>query len=190
MPQEARFMRKVLQSTLISIDGVVSDPGRWAMPYFTHESAADALAQLHRSDAMLLGRVTYTELAARWSGESGNFADALREIQKFVFSSTLKAPTWENTLIVASDPAAHVSRLKEGGDGDLTVYGYGRFGRLLLESGLVDEVVFSIHPVIVGGGTDAIDAPPTSMALTGVRARESGVIVATYRVEQPSVGAT
>lgn len=175
-------MRKLFQSVLISLDGVVADPGSWAMPYFTEESGEEALSQLQRSDAMLMGRTTYADLSARWHSESGPFADRLRAIPKLVFSSTLREPSWANTTVVGGDPAAEVARLKEAGGGDLTIYGYGRLARTLLEAGLVDEMMLSIHPLVLGGSAPRVQSPPLGLKLASVVPRTSGVVVATYAV--------
>ncbi|NYJ02938.1 dihydrofolate reductase [Nocardioides thalensis] len=175
-------MRNIFQSVLISLDGVVADPGPWAMPYFTEESGKDALAQLERSDAMLMGRTTYADLAARWRNDSGPFAQRMAAIPKYVFSSTLREPLWSSTTIVRGDPVAEVARLKDDGDGDLTTYGYGRLARTLLEAGLVDEMMLSIHPVVLGGSAPRLESPPLGLTLSGVVPRTSGVVVASYRV--------
>lgn len=181
-------MRKLFQSVLISLDGVVADPGSWAMPYFTDESGKEALAQLERSDAMVMGRNTYTDLAARWRSESGPFADRMSAMPKYVFSSTLREPLWSSTTVVRGDPGAEVARLKEAGDGDLTIYGYGRLARTLLDAGLVDEMMLSIHPVVLGCSAPRLQSPPVGLRLAHVVTRSSGVVVATYEVGRTGAG--
>ena len=173
-------MRKLLQSVLISVDGVVTNAGQWAMPFFNEESTADAVAQLDRSDAMLFGRLTFQELSQQWASAPGPFAERLRVIKKYVFSATLHDPAWANTVVVRTDPVQAVRELKDEGQGDLTIYGYGRVAQTLLDSDLVDELTLSIHPVVVGAAAAPLDARPRQLRLLDVTARSSGVLVARY----------
>ena len=175
-------MRKVFQSVLISIDGVTANAGAWAMPYFSEDSAADALAQLQRSDAMLFGRVSYEELAARWASSSGPFAQQLAQIKKYVFSTTIEDPRWSNTVVMRTNPVATVRQLKAEGDGDLTIYGHGQLAQQLLDADVIDETTFSIHPVIVGPAAPRMRAASRAMRLLDVRARRSGVLVVRYNL--------
>ncbi|NLP85099.1 dihydrofolate reductase [Microbacterium sp. CFH 90308] len=178
-------MRKLFQSALISLDGVVASPDSWAMQYFNDESGQSALAQLERSDGMLMGRNTYLELTARWHNDSGVFGARLAEIPKYVFSSTLSEAAWSNTTLVRRDPVTEVTRLKYAGGGDLTLYGYGRLAQTLLQAGLVDEMMLSIHPVVVGESAPRLQSPPLGLTLSGVATRRTGVVVAMYQVRQP-----
>ncbi|NUS43385.1 MAG: dihydrofolate reductase [Mycobacteriaceae bacterium] len=174
-------MGTIVQSTLISIDGVVDDPGSWAMSYFDDDSARDALELLKNSDAMLLGRNTYRELAARWAHETGPFADAINSIRKYVFSRTLATAAWANSEILTADVAETVARLKNEENRNLVTYGYGPLGRTLLENGLLDELRFSVHPIIVGNPTAPFRTNPrTPLRLVETRSRPSGVTVLTY----------
>ncbi len=138
-------MRKLFQSVLISVDGVVTNAGQWAMPFFNEESTADAVAQLDRSDAMLFGRLTFQELSQQWASAPGPFAERLRVIKKYVFSATLHDPAWANTVVVRTDPVQAVRELKNEGQGDLTIYGTA-VAQTLLESDLLRRLTLSIHP--------------------------------------------
>ena len=82
-------MRKIIESTLVSADGVIGDPPLWAMEYRDAEVTAEALERLARADAMLMGRGTYELFSAVWPGQSGEFADRMNSIRKYVFSATL-----------------------------------------------------------------------------------------------------
>lgn len=79
-------MREIVESTLISIDGVVDDPGSWALDYFDDQFLEEAYEALKGCDAMLTGRGTYDDLSWRWPGQKGDFADAINGIRKYVFS--------------------------------------------------------------------------------------------------------
>ncbi|MFE9328715.1 dihydrofolate reductase family protein [Nocardia sp. NPDC052278] len=176
-------MRKVFESTLISLDGVVADPGSWAMPYFNEESQQEALKQLGRSDGMLMGRNTYLALAAQWANAEGEFADAINGITKYVFSSTLKQPVWSNSQLVTTSLPETVAKLKADGDGDLTLYGHGQLSRALLEHNLLDEIMLSVHPVTVNSSGSEFTVPERAgLTLRESHARKSGVVVIKYAV--------
>ncbi|WP_039804772.1 dihydrofolate reductase family protein [Nocardia araoensis] len=177
-------MGTIVQSTLISIDGVVDDPGSWAMSYFDDDSGRDAVELLRQSDAMLLGRNTYRELVARWASETGPFAEAINGIPKYIFSRTLATAAWANAEIVTDDVIQTVARLKNEENRNLVTYGYGPLGRTLLENGLLDELRFAVHPIIVGNPTAPFRTNPrTPLRLVDPRSRRSGVTVMIYRTK-------
>ena len=93
-------MRKIIESTLVSADGVVGSPPLWAMDYRDEEVTRDALERLSGSDAMLMGRGTYELFATIWPGQTDDFAQRINGIRKYVFSSTLASADWSNSTIV------------------------------------------------------------------------------------------
>src|SRR5215469_262147 len=121
-------MRKVIESTLVSIDGVIGDPSAWASEYFGTEAEQAALEQLLDSDAMLMGRRTYEMFAAMSRTATGDYADRMNSIRKYVFSSTLEKADWTNTTIISGDPAAAVAGLKRHDGQPLVMYGHGPLG--------------------------------------------------------------
>jgi dihydrofolate reductase len=175
-------MRTIVESTLVSADGVIGDPPQWAMGYRDEEVQAEALDRLSGSDAMLMGRGTYELFAATWPAQAGDFADRLNSIRKYVFSSTLEQADWNNSTIVRGDAVAEVTRLKQQAGGELAVYGHGLLAQTLLQAGLVDELRLSIHPVLVGRGKllfrDGVIGP---LKLVATRAFGTGVVVLSYR---------
>ena len=173
-------MREIVESTLISLDGVVDDPGSWALDYFDEQFLEEAYALLKGCDAMLMGRGTYEDLSWRWPGQKGDFADAINGIRKYVFSSTLDRADWNNSVIVRGDVVDEVRRLKADGDGDLVVFGHGRLSHTLLEHGLLDRLRFAVHPVVVGNALNS----KTPVSLVGTHARRSGVVVLNYTVDR------
>lgn len=144
--------RRLLQSVLVSLNGVISEPMEWAGPYFGAGSAAHSLAVLEGSDAFLMGRKTYEIFARQWPAATGPYADALNRMPKYVFSSTLVDAEWNNTTVIAGDVAAEVRALKQADGRDLVVYGHGRFGQTLVDAGLVDELTLTVVPVFVSSG--------------------------------------
>jgi dihydrofolate reductase len=144
--------RRVLQSVLVSLNGVTSEPMAWAAPFFGERSAAHSLAGLERCDAMLMGRGTYEVFSKQWPSASGEYADHINNMPKFVFSSTLGHADWDNTTLISGDVVDEVTALKQAGGRDLIVYGHGQFGQTLCDAGLVDELSVTIVPVFVAAG--------------------------------------
>jgi dihydrofolate reductase len=99
-------------------------------------------------------------------------------MRKYVFSSTLTAADWNNTTIIPSDPVAAVQELKEQGDRQLVIYGYGQLAQTLLEHGLVDRLNFVINPVMVGSGTTLFR--PGKLRLVSVTERRNGAVTVSY----------
>ena len=175
-------MRKLIESTLVSADGVVGDPPRWAMDYRDAEVTGEALERLAGIDAMLMGTGTYELFSATWPGQAGDFADRLNSIRKYVFSSTLRRADWNNSIILRGDAVAEVTRLKEEDGRDLALYGHGRLAQALLEHGLVDELRLSVHPVMVGSGQVLFrDGQKQALEFAGAKTFGTGVVVLTYR---------
>lgn len=144
-------VRRLRQSALVSINGVGSTPLAWAGPYFGPGSTERSLQVLRECDGFLMGRRTYEIFARQWPDAPGEYAAALNEIRKYVFSSTLGAAEWSNTAVVRGDVPSAVAALKSQAGGDLLMYGHGQLGQSLLEAGLVDELTLNVVPVFVDG---------------------------------------
>src|SRR4029077_10415941 len=175
-------MRKIIESTLVSADGVVGSPPLWAMGYRDEEVTRDALERLSGSDAMLMGRGTYELFAATWPGQTDDFARRINAIRKYVFSSTLTSADWSNSTIVRGDVLAEVTRIKEQDGRDLALFGHGRLARTLLDSGLIDELRLSIHPVLAGAGLPQFsNGHKTPLTLVAAKPFTTGAVVLSYR---------
>jgi len=175
-------MRKIIESTLVSADGVVGSPPLWAMDYRDEEVTRDALERLSGSDAMLMGRGTYELFAATWPGQTGDFAQRMNTIRKYVFSSTLASADWSNSTIIRGDALAEVTRLKEQDGRDLALFGHGRLAQTLLEKGLIDELRLSIHPVLAGAGLPQFsNGGKTRLILVSTKTFTTGVVVLSYQ---------
>ena len=130
---------------------------------------------------ILMGRRTYEIFSGVWPRQSGDYADAINGIRKYVFSSTLEHPEWSNTTVIRGDVAAEAERLKREHGGDLVMYGHGPVGETLLEHGLLDELTFAVHPVFVGRGTPLLrDGAVATLELVATRTLGTGVVVLTY----------
>jgi dihydrofolate reductase len=175
-------MRRIIASTLVSLDGVIGAPHLWAGDYFDEQARQEALEQLLASDAMLMGRRTYEGFAALWPAQRGDYADRLNSMRKYVFSSTLEKAEWNNSTIVRGDVPAAVAELKQQDGQDLVMYGHGQLGQTLLEHHLLDELRFAVHPLFVGRGA-LLNREGDRMPLQLVAAKTlgTGVVVLTYR---------
>jgi dihydrofolate reductase len=156
-------MAKIVVSENVTLDGVVQDPagaegferGGWVGrvgQQGREEAAKVLLDEALRAEAQLFGRRTYEFLAARWPSRSGAFADRFNEMAKYVVSSTLEDPEWNNTTALKGDAVDAVSKLKEKLDGELVIAGSIRLVHTLMENDLVDELRLMIYPVILGAG--------------------------------------
>jgi dihydrofolate reductase len=168
------IMRKVINSVFVSLDGVTEDPRSWAV--VDPESGAEAAQVLQALGGMLMGRGTYEYFADAMAEATGPYADAINAIRKYVFSSTLESADWDNSTIIRGDVVTAVTELKQQDGRDLMMYGHGRLSQTLLENHLVDEVRFSVHPVLVGAGS----GQTLPLRLLGATPSPSGVVALSY----------
>ena len=146
-------MRQLINSAFITLDGVVENPHLWPPLKRDGGDEDDAIqsALLDACDLVLMGRRTYDLFAPAWSSRSGDpYSDRINTMRKVVVSTTLTAPQWTNTEVIASDVVAHVRELKAQDGGDIVHYGFGDVSRLLLDHGLFDELQLWIRPQFVG----------------------------------------
>ena len=176
-------MRKLVEATLVSLDGVVGSPEEWALPYWGQENKDSSQAQLAEVDAFLLGRVTYEKFVAAWSQVSGDpYIDTINRLPKFVASSSLQEMTW-NATPITGDVAAEVARLKNQPGKTIMKYGTGQLDRTLISHGLIDEFHFSVFPMTVGSGPrlfDGIDTSGLKLRLTGTKTFANGIVQLSY----------
>ena len=156
-------MGKIVISTNVSLDGVVQDPdgeegfrlGGWFGQFGDKDLEAWAKLELDEAlgtEALLLGRRSDEWFAARWPSRSGEWADRLNSLPKYVVSSTLEEPKWNNSTVLKGDVVDQVSKLKQELDGDIVVYASYQLGRTLIEHDLVDELRLTVFPVALGAG--------------------------------------
>jgi dihydrofolate reductase len=156
-------MGKIVISTNLSLDGVVQDPdgeegfklGGWFGQFGAkdlEEWAKVSLKEALGTTALLLGRRSDEWFGTRWSSRSGEWADRLNSLPKYVVSSALVDPCWTNSTVLKGDVVDQVSKLKQELDGDIVVYGSYQLGRMLLDHDLVDELRLVVFPVVLGAG--------------------------------------
>jgi dihydrofolate reductase len=179
-------MRRIVNSTFVSLDGVINHMDRWHFDYIDDELEALALDQFRDSDAMLLGRHTYDAYASAWPGRDGELADRINAMAKYLASTTMQTAEWTNTTIIRGDVVEEVTKLKTADGKNILMNGYGPIAKTLMRNGLLDQLCLWVHPVLAGVGTidDMIWGQDVHarLALEGVKTLASGVVVLTYRV--------
>lgn len=174
-------MRKLIESTIVSLDGVVEAPDRWAP--FDQEAVDYAMHELENYDAFVMGRITYERLRAIWEPVTGNpYTDAINEKPKHVVTRTLGSLGW-NAKPLGDDVPHALARLKAQPGRNLIKYGTSRFDATLLSAGLIDEIRLWIMPVVVGTGQRLfadIDPAVAKLELIDVHRFANGSVILTY----------
>jgi dihydrofolate reductase len=174
-------MRKLIESTLVSLDGVIESPNRWSL--FDDEAAQLSMRELDKYDAFVMGRVTYEFFKANWDAASGNpYIDRISAMPKHVASRTLSEVTW-NAILLGPDIVGAIERLKAQPGKDLIKYGTSRVDGTLLRARLVDELRLWVMPVVVGTGErlfEAVDTSSLELTLTDVRKLANSSVILTY----------
>ena len=154
-------MGRIVVTEFISLDGVVEAPGGgegfrhdgWSFEIDRgDEGNRFKLDETMASEALLLGRRTYEGFAAAWPSRDGEFADRFNAMPKYVVSSTLRNPEWNNTTVLDGDLRDEVARVREAHAGDVVVHGSPQLVQALLEHDLVDELRLMVFPVVLGTG--------------------------------------
>ena len=156
-------MGKLVVTEFVSLDGVMQAPGGEDFKYpgwtFEFDRGEDGnqfkLQETLETDALLIGRVTYESFAGAWPSREGEFADKFNTMPKYVVSSTLENPEWNNTTVLEGDVVEAASKLKEDIDGIVQVPGSLRLVQALVEADLVDELHLMVFPVVLGTGRRA-----------------------------------
>ena len=179
----------------VSLDGVVQDPdgeegfrlGGWFVQFGGKDLEAwnkVALEEALGAEAWLLGRRSYEFFGARWRPRSGELADRLNNMPKYVVSSTLEHLDWNNSRVLKGDVVAEVSKLKQELDGEIVVPASYQLGRTLMEHDLVDELRLVVFPVVLGTGErffgETSDKKP--MRLVSTQTIGDGLVFLTYEV--------
>ena len=187
-------MGKIVITTNTSLDGVVQDPdgeegfklGGWFgqfggkdLEQWAEVETDEAL----RAEALLLGRRSEEWFATRWASRTGEWADRLNSMPKYVVSSTLQEPKWSNSTVLKGDVVKEVSELKQEIDGEILVYASYQLERTLIDHDLVDELRLVVFPVVLGAGERLFgqtgDKKP--MRLVGTRTIGDGLAFLTYQ---------
>jgi dihydrofolate reductase len=179
-------MRNVINSTYVSLDGVVTNPQEWTFGFRDDAANQFAFEQLMACDELLMGRRTYEMFSKVWPtrNDAGGMTDKMNSMPKYVASRTLKETTW-NATIIQGDLVEAVDRLKRAPGKDIMQYGYGPVTGTLIEHGLLDELRLWLHPILVGKGElDHLLIGPRATAtlkLADVKRYDSGLLILTYQ---------
>jgi dihydrofolate reductase len=151
---------RIVVTEFVSLDGVMEAPGGEDFKYpgwsFEFDRGEDGdqfkLDETRASEALLLGRRTYEGFAKAWPSREGEFADMFNSMPKYVVSSTLESPEWNNTTVLNGDVVEEVTKLKQDVDGDIVVHGSAQLVHALVDNDLVDELRLMVFPVVLGTG--------------------------------------
>lgn len=186
-------MSKIVVSQFVSLDGVIEDPGGsedsglggWSFKFDRGpEGDKFKLDEVMESDALLLGRTTYEGFAEAWPSRQGEFADKFNSMAKYVVSTTMDKPEWNNTTLIKDHVAEEIAKLKQQPGGDILVNGSATLVRTLMENALVDEYRLMTFPVVLGTGLRLFGegSPTTTLRLADDKpVGPDGVVVLTYR---------
>jgi dihydrofolate reductase len=188
---------KLTATMMLTVDGVYQGPGAqdedrrggfdrggWVAAYADSEMGDFLTSMFGRADALLLGRKTWEIWEPYWPHHDDNpFGHAINALPKYVPSSTLKDPTWQNTHVIGDDVEAAIRELKAEPGSELQVHGSGELLRWLLERDLVDELNLRLYPVVVGDGLRLFpeQGQTHNLELVESSSTPSGVMLLTYR---------
>jgi dihydrofolate reductase len=198
-------MGKIVVTENVSLDGVIEDPtgaeglrvGGW---FFEIDRGEDGekftLDKTLGTEALLLGRRTYGFFAATWPSRGGELADKMNSLPKYVVSSTLEDPEWNNSTVLRGDAVDEASKLKHELDGEIVVLGSPQLARTLIEHDLVDELRLIVYPVVLGDGARLFGETSDKkfMRLVDTQSVGDGIAILTYEpvrdAERASDGAS
>ena len=192
-------MGRIVVTEFVSLDGVIEAPGGgesykhggWTFEIERGEEGNKfKLDETLASDALLLGRVTYEGFAAAWPSRDGEFADKFNTMPKYVVSSTLENPEWNNSTVLNGDVPEEVAKLKREQDGEIVVHGSARLVQTLLEHDLVDELRLMVFPVVLGSGKRLFGetADKKRLRLVDSKSVGEGVEILVYERRGPEPG--
>jgi dihydrofolate reductase len=183
-------MGRIVVTEFVSLDGVMEAPGGedfkypgWSFEFDRGDEGNQfKFDETLDSEALLIGRVTYESFAKAWPPREGEFADRFNSMPKYVISSTLEDPEWNNTTVLKGDVVEEVEKLKQEIDGDIYIHGSRRLVQELIEADLVDEVHMMIFPVILGTGDRMYGetSDKKAMRLKESRTVGEGVVILIY----------
>ena len=178
-------MRKLVAVELVSLDGVIESPEEWAFPYSNDEMNEANAEGMATSDALLLGRETYEQMAAFWPEQPGGMpmVDYINSVRKYVVSTALEEAGWNNSTLIKDNVAEEIAQLKRHPGKNITTLGSAVLVRSLLRAGLLDELRLTVHPVVLGSGKRLFEdgGDRESMELVSSRTFGTGVLDLTYR---------
>jgi dihydrofolate reductase len=186
-------MRRIINSTYITLDGVITDPQDWPADDFDETSGVIQTDLLFACDAVLMGRHTYDAFAPAWSSRSGDpYSDRMNSMTKYAVSSTLVDPEWNNTTVIGGDLIGEIERIKNQPGQDIVQYGFGSVSYALMAHGLLDELRLWVHPLFLGAAQpdDLLfrGSSPTNLTLIDTQTLTSGIVILHYEFDNAGHG--
>ena len=191
--EKEEHVGKIVVTEFVSVDGVMEDPGGaedfkyggWTFKFDRGEGDKFKLDETMASGALLLGRKTYEGFAAAWPSRTDDvgFADKFNSMPKYIVSSTLENPTWNNSTVLKGDLKEEVEKLRDSVDGDVVVHGSAQLAQSLIEQDLVDELRLMVFPVVLGSGKRLFGetSDQKHYELADSKTVGDGVAILTYR---------
>ncbi|MBO0847782.1 MAG: dihydrofolate reductase family protein [Nocardioides sp.] len=182
---------RLVATEYLTVDGIFEEPGHWSRPYFGEEAQQFKLEELHATDALLLGRVTYEGFAAAWPTMSDpvGFADKMNTMPKYVVGTTLGPHPWEGAKLLGREFLDEIKAMRSESGGDLLLSGSAQVFDACHRAGLIDLYRFMVHPLILGTGRSLFDgtSPETPLRLVRQQGFQTGIVVLEY-VRAPATG--
>lgn len=181
-------MSKLIMWNLVSLDGFFEGTEPWSLDWFQtlfedgDELMEHSIEQLRSADALVFGRATYDGMAAYWQSATGEIAEFMNRLPKFVFSRTIDRAEWENTTLIKGDVASQMRRIKSSVKRNIFVFGSADLSATLVREGLFDEYTLGLVPVVLGSGKTLFgrNADRLKLKLLEVRPLSSGVVILRY----------
>jgi dihydrofolate reductase len=174
-------MRKLIVTEFMTIDGVMEAPDKWSFDFQNDLTAEFKKDELFESDTLLLGRATYEIFASSWPTRTGEFADRMNSLPKYVVTASGGELKWNNTHVIKDDIAGEVAKLKAQTGQDILVAGSGVLVQALLENNLIDELRLFICPIVLGKGKRLFKEEDTAkFKLVSTKSYDTGAVVLTY----------
>jgi dihydrofolate reductase len=177
-------MRRIIVSEFLTLDGVMEAPEKWSFPFQDEEVAQFKYEEIVASDALLLGKITYQIFAHSWPIRTGEFADRMNSIPKYVVSTSLDQLTWNNShqFKDAGCIVEDILKLKQQPGQDILVPGSGILVKTLMQNSLVDEYRFLVHPLVLGNGERLFtDESQAALKLVQVQPFNTGIVLLRYQ---------
>jgi dihydrofolate reductase len=177
-------MARLIMWNLMTLDGFVEGPNRdisWHDDVWGEELERLSIEQLKEAGGLLFGRITYELMAGYWPNATGEVADFMNAVPKYVFSRTVKKSNWNNTQLFGDDVPGTVARLKRDSAKDIFLFGSADLAATLIPRGLIDEFRIALNPVILGGGTPLFKpGEKVKLKLVDSRPLSTGAVLLRY----------
>jgi len=178
-------MRKIIVSEFLSLDGIMENPA-WSFKYWNDEIAKFKSGEDYSTDALLLGRVTYDGFSKAWPESKDEGAPRINGMPKYVVSTTLKNPEWNNSHVISGNIVDEIKKLKQQDGKNLLLYGSGKLAQTLMQNDLVDQYSLLVYPIVLGTGQRLFQdgSPNMPLKLINSQTFSNGVTAMVYEPDR------